>query len=382
MDYVNFGIVGCGMAGSFHILGVKKRLDMKIRYIAACDVNKRNLKRFTRRNKVKAYSNIQDFLKDDEIEAVLLAVPHYLHAPLTKKVAEAGKHVLCEKPMAPTLEECDVMINATKEAGVKFMIAENHRFLPAHQYIKDCLERNIIGDIYLGRTYEGAFCETSQFLDPSTWNFRYDQGGGGVVADQGVHKFSILNWFLGEVDSAQCWCGKALPSPDVKGEDNAIVLLRYKNGAMVDVVVSSITIHPLNNNTELHGTNGTILEDHSWDNPVKIFSAHESAEKKGEYYTPSTPIEHGPYPKYYTISARYEDSHFADCILNNKDPDFSPEQAKEAVAVVLLAYLSTKNGRMTSMDELKEIYENLGTKSILQGLNKVVQKNYRSIQWK
>ncbi|MFX0087031.1 MAG: Gfo/Idh/MocA family protein [Candidatus Hodarchaeota archaeon] len=94
MDYVNFGVVGCGMAGSFHVLGVKNYPNAKLRYIAAYDVNERNLKRFTRRNKLKAYTEIEEFLKDDEIEAVLLSVPHYLHAPLTKKIAAAGKHVI------------------------------------------------------------------------------------------------------------------------------------------------------------------------------------------------------------------------------------------------------------------------------------------------
>jgi len=381
MDYVNFGIIGCGTAAGFHIIGVKNQSDAKVKYVAAHDIDERSLKRFTRRYKVTAYNKLDQFLQSDEFEAVLIAVPHFLHAPITKQVAEAGKHVLCEKPMAPTLEECDDMINATKEANVKFMIAENHRFLPAHQYIKKILDIGLIGNAYLGRTYEGAFCESSQFLDPNTWNFRYDTGGGGVVADQGVHKFSVLNWFLGEVDSVQCWCGKAFNSPDVKGEDNAIILLRYKNGAMIDVVVTSTAIHPLNNSLELHGTIGTILEDHSWENPVRVFSSHEEAEKKGEYYMPSESLEHGAYPKYYTISARYEDTHFAECILNNTNPEFTPDQAKDAVAVVLLAYLSAKKGRLTHMDELLEIYESIGTKSILENLGEVTQHNYRHLQW-
>ena len=381
MDYVNFGIIGCGTAAGFHILGVKNRPEAKLKFIAAHDVDERNLKKFSRRHKVTAYTELESFLQSNEFEAVLITVPHYLHAPITKQVAEAGKHVLCEKPMAPTLEECDTMIQATKEAGVKFMIAENHRFLPAHQYIKKVLEKELLGDVYLGRTYEGAFCESSQFLDPNTWNFRFDTGGGGVVADQGVHKFSILNWFLGEVDYAQCWCGKAFNSPEVKGEDNAIILLHFKNGAMVDVSVSSTTIHPLNNNLELHGTLGTLLEDHSWNEPIKIFSSHSEAEKKGEYYIPSEPLEHGPYPKYYTISARYEDTHFAECILTGKNPEFTPEQAKNAVAVVLLAYLSAKNGRITHMDELIEIYNTIGTQNILENYAEVIHHNYNHLHW-
>jgi len=282
--------------------------------------------------------------------------------------------------MATTLEECDDMIAATKKAGVKFMIAENHRFLPAHQFMKDIIDRDYIGEVFLGRTYEGAYVSPDQFLDPNSWNFTYDKGGGGVVADQGVHKFTLLNWLLGEVDSAQCWLGKATNSPPNKGEDNAIILLRYKSGAMITVDLSSVTIHLPTNRTELHGTKGTILEDHSWENPIRVLSSHPDAEVKGEFYSPS--IEHGPFPQYYKISMGYEDAYFAECILEDKEPEFTPEQAKQGVAVVLLSYLSAKKGRITTMDELMKIYKTTGTKSVLKDLESVTQKNYGKMQWK
>ena len=377
MRVVRFGLIGCGNAAYFHILPFKGSQDTPVQFVAAYDIDEKRLNRFSKRHKLTPYNDLDSFLQSD-IDAVLIAVPHYLHAKLTKIVAKAGKHVLCEKPMAITLEECDEMIVATKTAGVKFMIAENHRFLPAHQYMKDMLERGLIGDVFLGRTYEGAFCPHESFLDPEIWHFTFEKGGGGVVADQGVHKFAMLNWFLGEIDSVQCWLGKALDSPPTKGEDNAIILLRYKNGAMVTVDVSSITVHPLTNRTELHGTKGSLLEDHAWVNPVQIFSSHEAAERKGEFFSPN--IEHGPYPKYYLIAARHEDTHFAECILNDTEPDFTPTQAKEAVTITLLAYLSAKTGTITRMEDLKKVEKNQGTKSILDGLNDVIQKNYASIK--
>lgn len=380
MDFVKFGIIGCGNASSYHTLGIKKDPNPNVKFIAAYDVNERNLLRFAKRNKLKPYSDLDDFLQSD-IEAILLLVPHYIHADLTIKAAEAGKHVLCEKPMACTLEECDKMIKATKRAGVKLMIAENHRFLPIHQYIKKLLDEDYIGDVFLARTYEGAYCDPQEFLNPDWWHFTFDKGGGGVVMDQGVHKFAMLNWFLGEVDSAQCWCVKTLNSPPNKGEDTAIILLRYKSGAIASVSLSSTTVHPLNNSTELQGTKGTIYEDHSWEKPLKILSSHPKAEKKGEFYNPSEPIEHGAYPQYYTISARHEDRYFAECILNDKDPEFTPEQAKEAIAVTLLSYLSAKKGMITTMDELKKVVKNEGTEYILEDFLSVIQNNYKNLNW-
>ncbi|MFX0133273.1 MAG: Gfo/Idh/MocA family protein, partial [Candidatus Hodarchaeota archaeon] len=215
------------------------------------------------------------------------------------------------------------------------------------------------------------------------WHFTYDKGGGGVLADQGAHKFALLNWLLNDtVESAQAWCAKTLNSPPNKGEDNAIIFLRYKKGAIAEVTVSTSAIHTPYNSTELHGTKGSILENHQWDNPVKIFSSHKDAEIKGFFYSPKKdPPEHAPFPKYYMISTHGEDTHFAECILNNTQPKFAPEQARDAVAVILLAYLSVKNKTITKMDELNKIAKKEGTKSILEGLEEFMQKNYEYLNW-
>ncbi|MHA1651319.1 MAG: Gfo/Idh/MocA family protein, partial [Candidatus Helarchaeota archaeon] len=284
-----------------------------------------------------------------------------------------------EKPMANTLAECDQMIAATKEAGVKFMIAENHRFLPAHQCIKDAISQGLIGNVFLVRSYEGAYENPEKIINPDHWMFSYEKGGGGALFDQGVHKFATLNWILGEVESALCWCGKALNSPPNKADDTAMVLLHYKCGAMAEVTVTTASIHPPTNRMELHGTLGTILEDHSWEKPVKIYSGHSAAEVEGEFYSPE--LEHGPFPKYYTISFRIEDTYFADCILNDTTPEFTPEQAKEAVAVAKLAYLAAKRKTLTTMDDLKKFIETEGEQSIFDGFDEVIQKNYEKLKW-
>jgi predicted dehydrogenase len=378
MGQIKFGVIGCGNAAYFHMLPFKSLPNANLKFVAAYDVNEKSANQIGKTMKVTPYTDIDKLLKSD-LDAVLILVPHYLHASMVKKVAEAGKHVLCEKPMAPTLEECDEMIAATKKANVQFMITENHRFLPAHQLMKKFIQEGYIGDVFLGRSYEGAFCRHEEFTDPNLWHFTFDKGGGGVLADQGVHKFSMLNWFFGEVDFVQAWLSKVLPSPPTKGEDNAMILMKYKCGAMIEVDITSTSVHPLTNRTELHGTKGSILEDHSWPSPIQLFSSHPNAEKKGEFYAPV--VEHGVYPKYYTIAARVEDTYFADCILNNQKPEFTPEQAKEGVAVVLCAYLSAKKGSPVTMAELRKIAEAKKTKTILEGLQPFIQQNQSLIKW-
>ena len=86
-------------------------------------------------------------------------------------------------------------------------------------------------------------------------------------------------------------------------------------------------------------------------------------------------IEHGPFPIYYEISARLEDDHFTDCIINDKKPEFTPTQAKEAIYNILLSYLSAKEERLVSRKDIDKIYNSIGTKTILEGLEKAVHNN-------
>ena len=200
--------------------------------------------------------------------------------------------------------------------------------------------------------------------------------GGGALMDMGAHKFATINWILDDTaESASCWLSKQCTTLKEKAEDNAMVFLKYNKGTIVESVVSFSVVSPPTNSLEIYGTEGSIIENHEWENPVKIFSNHgDMGENKGKWYEP--PIEHGPYPKYYEISMRNEDLYFTDCILNDKDPEFKPENAKEAIATVLLSYLSSIEEKTVKMDDLIDIYKNRGTKFLLEELPKSIQENF------
>jgi predicted dehydrogenase len=282
--------------------------------------------------------------------------------------------VLCEKPMATTLEGCDAMIEATRKAHVKFMIAENHRFLPAHQWIRDAIQKDWIGEPFLVRSYEGVN-EIPGLMQPGFWKGDPILAGGGCLMDMGVHKFATMQWLLqDQVVSAYSWITKQCTTLEEKAEDNAMIFLQFKKGTIAETVVSFTVFSPPTNQIEIHGTKGSILENHARLKPVQINSVHQDmGANRGIWFEPE--IEHGPYPKYYQISARIEDDHFADCILGNKEPEFKPEDAKRAVAVVLMGYLSARLNRTVSYEELMDLRRGKGTKSILEGLEKFVQKN-------
>jgi len=375
MDSVKYGLVGIGntvnSAWPYHYVGSKD--NPKIKFTSVFDINQKKGAKLAKLFKLKYYHSYEALLESD-IDAVLIMVPHHAHEQVVIEAAKAGKHILCEKPMATTLEGCDQMINATKKAGIKFMIAENHRFLPAHQEIHKFVNEGIVGKIFMIRSYEGV-PEVHNVTNPKSWKADPIMAGGGALMDMGVHKFATFNWILNDtVDSAYCWITKQITNLPEKAEDNAFIFLKYKSGIIVECVLSFTVNNPSSNQLEIYGTEGTLIENHAWENPIKIYSPHKiKAENSNGWYYPK--INHGPFPKYYHISMGNEDAYFTECILEDKVPEFTPEHAKGAIATALLAYLSAINGRTTSMNELMELYKTKGTRSILEQLKNAVQEN-------
>lgn len=315
-----------------------------------CDISENAAKGIAKAYKAgKTYTDYRKMLEQKDIDAVSVCLPHFLHAEVTEAAAREGKHVLCEKPMATTLKECDRMINAAKKASVKLMIAENHRWTPAHIAMKEALDQGKIGDVILARTYE-VVDERTNMSNPTLWKGTSDRAGGGSLMDQGVHKAAMLRWFCGDVKSVYCWTSQQMIRLPNKAEDTAMMFLKFEKGAIADLLLSFAPIAYFNNSFELYGTHGTILEDHAWSDPVRIFSTKPGKESY-KWITPK--VEHQPYPGYYRISFRLEAEHFVDSILQDRKPELSGEDGRAAVEVALLGYHSAKIGKEVMRGEVQ-----------------------------
>jgi Xaa-Pro aminopeptidase len=151
-------------------------------------------------------------------------------------------------------------------------------------------------------------------------------------------------------------------------------MVRFAIGAVGEIVVSFTQVTPPFNSLEIYGTRGTILENHMWEKPVRIYSHHEAmAEHKQQWFEPE--IEHAPFPGYYTISAKHLDEYFARCILEDQEPEFTPEKAKSAIAGVLMGYLSAQTGKAATRDNLMEVARSRGTRSLLENLTEHIPTN-------
>jgi predicted dehydrogenase/Xaa-Pro aminopeptidase/putative sterol carrier protein len=351
---VRFGIIGGGQAFHFHSNG--DRGSSIISYNAIYDMNFDNARKMALRYKdgiMVPYENLDDMLASD-IDAVLVMVPHVYHVEMVCRAAKAGKHVLCEKPMGTTVEGCREMIRACKKAGVKFMVAENHRFLPAHVCMHDIVEQGLIGDVLIVRAYEGVN-EIHGLSQSGFWKGDPIKAGGGAFMDMAAHKFVTIEYVIGSKVSKICAvCAKQAVNLPEKAEDNALAIASYENGAIADVVVSFTQQTVPYNSMEVYGTKGSIFENHAWEKPVRFCSFDERmGENQQKWMEPD--VEHAAFPEYYTISVRETDHHFARCILENRDPEFTPVQSMNAITAILAGYLSHIEGRPVETEEIERM---------------------------
>jgi predicted dehydrogenase len=312
-----------------------------------------------------------DELLDTDIDAVLVMVPHAYHEEIVIQCARAGKHILCEKPMAITVESCRRMIKACRAAKVKFMIAENHRFLPAHICIHDIVQQGLLGDVLMIRGYEGVN-EISDLSNPKSWKGDPIIAGGGSFMDMAVHKFAVIEYIIGSpcvrVFSRMAKQAVGLPG---KAEDNAALIAHYESGAIADITVSFSQMTLPFNSLEIFGTKGSIFENHDWVRPVRFSSFDERmGDKQQKWVEPD--IKHGSFPEYYYISLREEDEYFARCILENREPDYTPEEAMHSIVDISAGYLSVIENRPVETAEIEKIADEGGSMKILTGLTAVL----------
>lgn len=224
---IRWGIIGCGDV-------VKKRVARAIidnpdsELVAACRRNGDALRAFCDEFGVKrAYSRDSDLIADDGIDAVYISTPVNLHLPQTIEAAAHGKHILVEKPMALSVDECDQMIAACRANGVKLGVAFYRRFYPAVQRIKEIIEAGEIGNV-LSVSAVTATPFAFGPKDDGYWRVIPSQGGGGPLMDIGSHRINVLQHLFGEILDVRAFCDTL--AAGYESEDCASAIFRFANG--------------------------------------------------------------------------------------------------------------------------------------------------------
>ena len=213
----------------------------------------------------KVYGSIDEMLSDPSVDAVVVSLANSAHADVSIRALRAGKDVLCEKPMATTLEECEAMVDAAGRSGRLLMIAQNQRRAPAHRKARELIVQGAVGKVLTFRTTFGHAGPESWSVNPGkgTWFFSKEKAAMGVMADLGVHKADIISYLLGTritgVGALLSTLDKTGPDgKPIEVEDNSLCLFRMEDGVIGTMTASWTYYGAEDNSTVIYGTGGIL----------------------------------------------------------------------------------------------------------------------------
>lgn len=267
---VKAGVIGCGkIAQVRHIPEYMDNPDVQL--AGVFDLNQERAKDLAKQYHCKAYESMEAMLADEEIDAVSICTANHVHAQMTIQALNAGKHVLCEKPMATAIEDCEAMVRAAKENGKKLMIGQNQRFAKAHMEAKKLLSQGVIGEVITFRTIFGHGGPETWSVDagPKNWFFDKTKAAMGAMADLGIHKTDLIQYLLDDTVAETTAKVTTLDKRDSSGnligvDDNAVCIYRMKKGATGTMTASWTYYGEEDNSTVLYGTKGIMK---IYDNP-------------------------------------------------------------------------------------------------------------------
>ena len=290
----------------------------------------------------KAYDTAEELLADPEIDVVSVCAANNAHAELTIKALKAGKHVLCEKPMAISLADCEEMVNVAKEEGRLLMIGQNQRLTKAHQLAKKMIADGEIGRVITFRTAFGHGGPETWSITPgkNTWFFDKTKAAMGAMADLGIHKTDLIQFLLGEKVVRTTAKLTTLDKRGADGnligvDDNAICIYEMAGGAVGTMTASWTYYAAEDNSTVIYGTEG---EMRIYDDP-----AHSIVLKKK-----------GQEPQYFDVEQIQTNDNqtksgiidaWVDCVVNNREPEISGESVLSAMRAVFASMESSETGK-------------------------------------
>lgn len=328
---VKWGIIGCGDV-------VERRGAPAIhqaansRIVAVTSRSMGPVRRFARKYNVKkCYDSIDDLLADREVDAVYVATPPHLHRQHTIQCAEAGKHVLCEKPMAVNAQECREMIRVSKNNKVKLAVAYYRRFYPKIRRIKEMLEEGVLGRIGIVRM-QNTFLHNSPYsMPPREWSMVQEIGGGGCLVDAGSHRLDLLAYLVGEASEVSAFTDMSTSRYEV--EDSASLIIKFENGAR-GLVNFNWNVRNQTDDLEIHGDKGWIVASPLDTERLCVYEGDEVHEHK----LPRCEIPHLPVIENFVKS------------INGEVEVFIPgEEGMKASQIIDAAYESSRTERVVKL---------------------------------
>jgi predicted dehydrogenase len=332
---LRIALVGCGIISEFHIRAYQQHSG-RARITVCCDVDPaRAAQRAALVGDARAVSDFDAVLADPQVDAIELCTPHHLHPEAVIAAARAGKHVLCQKPLAKTIADCDAMIAAAQGAGVTLFYGEISRTLPAVAVARDAVAAGRIGRP-VGVQASLALWQGGQYLSTS---WRYDPAltGGGQLLDSGIHALDLMLSIGGSIAAVSALATNV--RPELGGEDTSALIARFADGHIGTLFSTQAAgLAAPQSGFTFYGTEGSLTLD-------RLGSALVLHPRGGEA---QREVLAEPCRDVFAAMV----GSYLDTVLEG-EPSVSPGSVgRENLRIVLAAYESVRTGREVRLDEI------------------------------
>ncbi len=340
-DKLRIGMIGCGEIAVQTAKGIAAAESAE--HVMVMDVDARVARDLGETHGVPWTTSVDEILSNPRVDAVYIAVPHYLHAPLTIQALRAGKHVLVEKPIATTLEDADRMIAAAREAGVKLSVAYHAQVDPACRAVRELIADGAIGRVvgtrivYRGDKpssyWHGGYSGRIQ----TDWRTSRAKAGGGVLIMNTVHDLNTIRFVTG-LEVTRVYAEYDTFATPVEVEDYIALTYRYDNGAIGTLEAGSAVRgrDPLRETNRIYGETGQIILA----NPPRVFVSEErSGLRAGEWQDVPVSSDAPAGGRAAIVDG------FARAVLAGQEPPVRAADGRAALAIILAAYRSGQEHR-------------------------------------
>lgn len=352
---INFALVGCGRISTRHaeLLGLNQIHGARL--AAVCDIVPDKARAVGQRFNVPFFTDMHEMMRSGAVDAVTVLTESGNHAAHVIALATYGKPIVVEKPMALTVPDADAMIEACDGSGSRLFVVKQNRFNVPVVKLREALDAGRFGKIIMG-TVRVRWCREQRYYDQDSWRGTWSMDGG-VLTNQASHHIDLLEWLLGDVESVFAKSMTALVN--IEAEDTAVVLLKFKNGAL-GLIEATTATRPkdLEGSISVLGSSGTVEIGGFAVNELKVWNFTDGREELAgfmERYSVNPPNVYGFGHQMY-----YE--HVVDCLTSGRLQDVDGRMGKKSVQLIHAIYESVETGKEVFLP-VKAVHSKLGRRT-------------------
>jgi UDP-N-acetyl-2-amino-2-deoxyglucuronate dehydrogenase len=250
---IKAAIIGCGKVAHVHAKALQHIEEAT--FVAVQGRNPQKTSDFAAKYGVTAYSDVTEMITDQKIDVTIICTPHPEHKDPTLAALAAGSHVLVEKPLAVSLEDCDAMISTASKYNKKLGLVSQRRFSPSSLRMKQAIMEGKIGHPSIATVMMFGW-RSEEYYKSDPWRGSWDKEGGGVLVNQAPHQLDLLQWFMNDEPEELYGVYKNVNHPFIEVEDTATAIVKFKKGGIANILVSNSQKPGLYAKIHVHGSNG------------------------------------------------------------------------------------------------------------------------------